>query len=83
MAETVTLQQVEALIKQLSIEEQNFLVERMSERVARQRQERQAQAEALIKKLRENAVPGSDTDSTEAIRQMREERIAQLCRNDV
>lgn len=98
MASAVTLEQVEALAAQLSPQEQLKLLARIGERLSismppalaeesreeRLRQERLLLAEELLMEVKgiEDDSQG-EFDAAEAIRRMREERTAQICRSEV
>ena len=89
MTHHVTLTQVEQLVDQLTPREQLRLVAHISERLGtmalpetddeRERREYAAQVEAFLKMCDEMAAETvGEVDSAEDIRQIREERLAQL-----
>lgn len=78
-ATTATLEEVAVLAEGLSLQDQHKLLSQVQARV--ERAERVAQADELIRRLREIAIPSDGIDSAEMIRQMREERMEQLCQN--
>jgi len=99
MPEPVTLEQVETLVVQLPTKDQLRLLAHISERLSstlpvapeveshhdqRVRAERLQLAKALCEEVEDIA---NDTlgefDAADDIRRVREERVSQLCRNDV
>lgn len=99
MPESVTLEQVETLVVQLPTKDQLRLLAHISERLSsalpvvpavQSREERSVRDERLqlAKLLCEEVEDIADDtrgefDAADDIRRMREERVSQLCRNDV
>jgi len=96
MTETVTLEQVATLASQLPPQEQLKLLARISEWLsalnplvresddALVQREREARAEAVLALCDAAAAQFvGDSDAAEDIRQMREERIEQICQSGV
>jgi hypothetical protein len=78
MTGTMTLGQVEELVKTLPMTDQQRLIERISERLA-ERQNYFTRADAFLQTCRENPVrPNADMDAGDEIAAMREERGDQL-----
>jgi hypothetical protein len=97
MMSPVTLEEVEALVAQLPPREQLKLVAQISARLSetvhcgtapdnaeeeRVRQERLRLADQLLAECEGIEDDSQGIDTTELIRRMRDERIAQLCRRD-
>ena len=99
MPESVTLEQVETLVVQLPTKDQLKLLAHISERLSstlpvvlgvesrHEQSDREARLQLAKVLCEEVADVANDTrgevDAAEDIHRMREERVTQLCRNDV
>ena len=80
----VTLESVNALIETLSVQDQKKLIAKVNQRLRLDEEKQDTdKVEALDHLLSAIHIPGDGTDSAEAIRLIREERMADLCESGV